>query len=214
MSDQVPTDSILLAWLEKAVGRIVKEVEGLTGLRSGWNHKVELIPSSNVAFGGKTFGCLIRLRADLAGTEHGWLTLIHEVLHSFSVGRSPDGSLNYAGYEEGVVESLQRLFRQEVLASLGIVVSPRSFVDRDLNSAYTDYVNALETMRLTLGREPKGFYTSLLGTPLEQRASLLREQAEQYSLWSEPGFRRGWRKLERVLASGVIKDATRRVPSE
>ena len=83
--------------------------------------------------------------------------MIHEALHCFSVGRSPDASLRYSGYEEGVVERLQMLLREEILDAPGVSLADTYFVDRDANGAYTDYVSALEAMRETLQAEPLTF---------------------------------------------------------
>lgn len=199
MSGHAPSDPIWLMQLETTLRRIIKEIERLTQLPSQWNQKVEVISERNRAVGGKTFGCLIRLRADMVNTEHGWLTLIHEAFHSFSTERSPDASLSYPGYEEGVVEQLQRLFRQEILDALSVSLSPDTFVDRDTNCAYTVYTDALEAMREALSQDSKAFYVSLLSTPLEQRWALLRKQAQQSASWSRRDFRRHWREWERVL---------------
>ena len=180
---------------------IIAELERLTLLPSQWNSQIEMTPAARQAFGGKTFGCLIRIRADIAESEARWLTMIHEALHCFSEGRNADASLRYPGYEEGVVECLQMLLRQEILDALGINLAASFFVDRDANSAYTDYVNTLEAMRSALGvEEPRGFYLDLLATPLEQRWALLREQARQDSRWQNADFRNNWRQWERILS--------------
>lgn len=72
-------------------------------------------------------------------------------------------------------------------------------VDRDRNSAYTDYVEALEGMRGELTAESEAFYIELLGTPLEQRWALLQERARQSPAWQNADFRKRWRKWERTL---------------
>ena len=180
---------------------VIAELERLTHLPSQWNNQIEITPTSNRAFGGKTFGCLIRIRADIATTEARWLTMIHEALHCFSTERSADASLRYPGYEEGVVESLQIVLRQEILDALTTPIPAPFCVDRDIKSAYTDYRNALEAMREALGlQEPRIFYLELLAAPLEQRWALLHERASHSVRWQEPDFRRNWRKWERILS--------------
>ena len=162
------------------ISGIIAELERLTRLPSQWNNQVEITMPSNRAFGGKTFGCLIRIRGDIAASEARWPTMIHEALHCFSVGRSADASLRYPGYEEGAVEQLQILWRQEILDALDAQCAAAFLVDRDENSAYSAYTIALEAMRQALGiEEPSAFYLELLATPLEQRWALLHEKAQR-----------------------------------
>ena len=193
------SDENLQQDIENAFAEMISRLTQITGLPSQWNGQVEIVHSAGRAFGGKTFNCLIRIRADIASQAVGWPTLIHEAFHCFSVERSPDASLTYPGYEEGVVEALQRLFREELLADMGIAAAPEAFLDRDNHSAYTDYIGALETMRGALEADAKQFYLSLLATPLEQRWAVLREQAQSLAEWQETRFRREWRQKEQVL---------------
>lgn len=186
--------------LETSLHAIIAELERTTGLSSQWNGQIEVVSATDRAFGGKTFTCLIRIRSGVAANDLCWPTLLHEVFHCFSVGRNADATLNYPGYEEGVVEQCQRLFRAELLTLLGVEIASASLVDRDANSAYTEYVIALEAMRFALGEaESKTFYLDLLGMPLEQREAFLREQAQQSHHWHKADFRRQWRRWERVL---------------
>ncbi len=201
---QLPTQlSALQQQLESELLIIITELTELTGLSSQWSGKVEVVQERNRAFGGKTFNCMIRIRADIAATELRWPVLLHEVLHCFSVERNADASLTYPGYEEGVVEQLQRLFRPSVLERLGVKVDTATFIDRDKHSAYTDYIAALEAMRELLDAEPLPFYLQLLGTPLEQRWAELRDQIQQTQEWRSADTRRKWRDWERILEEGV-----------
>jgi hypothetical protein len=110
---------------------ITREIARLTGLPSQWNGRAEIVTAQNTAFGGKSFACLIRVRADIAESDLRWLTMLHEAFHCFSAERNPDASLAYSGYEEGVVEQCQRLFRQEILVLLGVAIDRQALVDRD-----------------------------------------------------------------------------------
>lgn len=196
MSDDEPkTDPRL--HLELWLHAIMANIERLTGLASHWNRRIEL--TAGGAFGGKTFGCLIRIRANLIGTPQIWPTLLHEAFHCFSVERNADASLRYVGYEEGVVERMQYLFREELMATLGVQIDPDVLIDRDINTAYTEYVQALEAMRLALQFEPKTFYIWLLSTPLEQRWALLRNEIQQKNVWRQVEFRRRWKDWEATL---------------
>lgn len=151
------------------------------------------------AFGGKTFSCVIRIRVDIASSALLWPTLLHEAFHSFSADRNPDASLRFSGYEEGVVEALQQVFRQELLTAVDAPIVPEAFVDRDRNSAYTDYCQALEAMRQALHMDVKPFYLWLLETPLEHRWAVLRERGQRLPEWRDGSFRGTWRQWEGVL---------------
>lgn len=199
MTDSNSSSSSLPAAIEADLRRIVAELEQLTGLLSLWNQRVEVVLETSAAFGGKTFSCLIRIRADIAASDLRWPTLLHEAFHCFSVERSPDASLNFTGYEEGVVEQLQRLYRQELLDTLGVNIQPDAFVDRDANNAYTHYIDSLEGIRRAIGEEAKPFYLRLLGTPLEQRWALLRTLGQEIPEWSNAAFRRRWKRWESIL---------------
>ena len=68
--------------------------------------------------GKKRFSCDIQIQEALAKTEARWTTLIHESLHTFSSGYLREDYQAYRGWEEGVVEQLQRLLRFEVFHRL------------------------------------------------------------------------------------------------
>jgi hypothetical protein len=203
MSDNPPSSSSLQQQITDDLRAIVTEIERLTGMLSQWSGEVEIVTGQNRSRGGKTFACVVRIRADMVQTDLRWPILIHEAFHCFSVERNADASVSYLGYEEGVVEQLQPLFRSELLTHLGVTIAPEMFVDRDTDSAYTNYIAALESMRTALGTEPKPFYLELLGTPLEQRWALLRERAARTSLWNDAVFRRRWREWEQILLDEV-----------
>jgi len=188
---------------------ITDEIARLTELPSQWNGKVEIELMTNRAFGGKTFSCLIRIRADVAATDLRWPTLFHEAFHCFSVERNADATLAYIGYEEGVVEQLQRRFRRLLLDRLQVSVAEERFVDRDANSAYNDYIYALEQMRQELGDASPEFYIGLLGTPLEQRWALMRERIMQATQWRRPDLRERWSRWEQVLCGNEVYDEPR-----
>jgi hypothetical protein len=92
-------------------------VSRLTGRPSLWNGVAEARVGLG-AFGVKTFGCQIIVDADRASQPVRWRTNIHEMLHAHTNGLEQSAVENYRGWEEGIVEQLQRLLRPQVLAGL------------------------------------------------------------------------------------------------
>ena len=145
-------------------------VERLTGLRSRWSGSVVLMDGrETVSMKGypllaeKRWNCDIVLDAAVPDLPVRWRTFLHEMLHSISVGLNEADYNRFRGWEEGVVEHLQRLLRPERM---------------------NPYVQALDELRLSLGSEPLHFYLHLLGVPLAQRMVHVR------GLSDSPEFRR------------------------
>ncbi len=112
----------------------------------------------------------------LAGKAERWRTLIHEMLHTFSAGYQPLDYVAFRGWEEGVVEQLQRILRLEILAEIGIAVEETVFAAVEATHEYAEYVGALEAMREALAEEPRAFYFRLLSIPIRDRRRLMFEQ--------------------------------------
>ena len=125
-------------------------LEELTGLPSRWSGRVELVPGADFK-GKKRFTCDIQIDAALAEQDVRWSTLIHEALHSLSVGYIRDDYQDFQGWEEGAVEQLQRFYRGRVLARLGATIGPETFRRIDAEHSYNGFIEALETLRLALG---------------------------------------------------------------
>lgn len=148
--------------------RIVPIISELTGLLSHWNERVELVEGARYR-GMKAFECDIRIRAALAHEEVRWRTLLHELLHASSVGFNGPDFRRYVGWEEGVVEQLQRLIRPTVLAALTVIVSEGVFARDEATHADNPYIAALENVRAAVSLEPLPFYIGLLSTPIRDR---------------------------------------------
>jgi hypothetical protein len=109
----------------------------------------------------------------LIGRDLRWRTLIHELLHSYSAGyNSPDYDA-YRGWEEGVVEQLQRLLRQAALTRIGVAVTDAVFEDEEASHRYNPFIAALEALRAILGTQAETFYLDLLAAPIRDRPGLL-----------------------------------------
>ena len=115
--------------------------------------------------GAKPFRCDIVINAGIAGQDTRWRTLIHEMLHTFSAGYQPLDYTAFRGWEEGVVEQLQRLLRPGVLRALSLAVEEELFVAVEQSHDYAEYVEVLEKMRNALGVEPLVFYRASLLYP-------------------------------------------------
>ena len=158
------------AQAQQEVAQVVRIVEELTGLSSRWSGQVELVPGAQYR-GQKSFSCHISIRASLAQDESRWMTFIHEALHSVSAGFVGEDYRSARGWEEGVVEQLQRLFRAEVLDRLGVHVEEAVFAEAEGKYLYNLYIEYLEQLRQLLQDEPEGFYLDLLRTPIKARAA-------------------------------------------
>jgi ubiquinone biosynthesis protein Coq4 len=191
----------------QAVQRIEQELQQLnavlvelTGLPSRWNGEVFLLPMR--ARGVKPYECSIQLRRDLAYSEERWRTLIHELLHACSVGCLPEDFRDYRGWEEGVVEQLQRILRVQVLARIGVQVDEIVFQQIESGHPFNIYITALESIREVLGEtEASAFYIALLATPLARRYQSLFESAMRL----QPE-----RRAAAILALSVNKERLRK----
>jgi hypothetical protein len=162
--------------IEREVRQITQIVEQLTGLQSRWSGEVKLI--GDAYFNGKKpFTCEILIAANLADREARWRTLIHEALHAVSVGYVQADFEANRGWEEGVVEKLQRIIRPSVLAILGLDLAESLFEAIEEDHAFNVYIQALERVRTAFGTEELPFYLNLLKTPIKNRYSSLLAQS-------------------------------------
>jgi hypothetical protein len=148
--------------------RLQPIIEEITGLSSRWNGIVELVPDAEFK-GKKPFSCSILLDADLAGQEVRWRTSLHELLHSVSAGYNQPDYNAFLGWEEGVVEQLQRIIRQEALGRLGLSLPDELFQRWETVHPFNRHIVALEQIRTLLARPDREFYVGLLQTPIRQR---------------------------------------------
>ena len=148
--------------------QIMPLVSVLTGLPARWSGVVELVETMEFK-GKKRFSCDIQIQASLARQEARWSTLIHESLHAHSAGYNGSDYRLYRGWEEGIVEGLQRLLRPEILFRLGVVVSQADLPEADRQHPFNDRVQALEAIRQQIAVPEMAFYKQLLATPIAQR---------------------------------------------
>src|ERR1051325_6850696 len=97
-----------------------------------------------------------------------------KMIHSVSGGLNPIDYDRYRGWEEGVVESVQRLFRTEVFSLVDISISEALFEPVEKIWPYNYYIDALESIREAAGINSKLFYMSLLKVTLKDRLAYVR----------------------------------------
>lgn len=169
----------LEARTQQELAAIVTILTELTGLPSRWSGRVELVPEAEFK-GRKRPICDIQIDADSVTKETRWATLIHEALHSISVGYNSSDFRQFRGWEEGIVEQLQRIFRPAILGKLGIALANDVFDAEEEAHAFNGYIAALESLRLTLNESASAqgkqeFYLDLLALPISDRPdSVLR----------------------------------------
>jgi len=161
--------------LNVTLRQIVDVLEGVLGWPSRWNGQVSLERSlsfSGVAHYSGSIGIneLVYADADLR-----WRTLIHEALHTFSPQYTRYEYNAVRGWEEGVVEQMQRLVRPQVLTVLGIAVDEKVLLEVEENHPYNLYIALLEDLRLRLNDTSFEFYKMLLACPLMERSIILRQ---------------------------------------
>lgn len=165
--------------------QITDEVAAITGFleqqlgrRSRWNGEVEL-SGDPTAFGKALWNGRISINRQTAQTDLRWRTEIHEALHLLSAGLTPTSYIDFEGWEEGVVEQLQRLLRPAVLNALAVVVPNSVFVAVEAHHDYNRFIQALERIRAEVSTPPFAFYRDLLGTPLAARPSSVIQLGRQ-----------------------------------
>lgn len=158
---------------------IIAVLAEMTGLPSRWSGRAELVPEAEFK-GQKRPICDIRIDAGLAATDLRWATMVHEALHSISVGYNSNDFRQFRGWEEGVVEQTQRMLRSVILSRLGVVLADDVFHDEEEAHTFNGYIAALESLRLLIkeslsANEKQDFYLGLLSLPIAERPdSILR----------------------------------------
>ena len=161
--------------IQEELEKICRVLTERLGRPSRWSGLVEITDDPNIR-GAKPFRCDIVINARLIGQVERWRTLIHEMLHTFSAGYQPLDYVAFRGWEEGVVEGLQRILRPVILAELGLMVDETVFTTVEADHDYSEYVEALEGIRESLDEETLAFYSRLLSVPIRDRRRFVFEQ--------------------------------------
>ena len=180
---------------------IITALTQITGLTSHWNGEVELSQDPRI-LGRKPFSCRIIVNARLVDQPARWRTLIHEALHSLSVGYNMTDYQAFLGWEEGVVEQTQRLLRPIVLERLGVQVDSSVFSPIEAAYSFNKYIRAIELFRSVLGRDDeREFYLTLLATETKRRHDLIFGLGNRL-----PGLQRGEFMAIFSKANSILKE--------
>jgi hypothetical protein len=193
------------------VRQIIAAVEEFTGLPSRWNGSVLILADasgedravgmlSRVPYlAKKEWNYGITVVESILSDSRRWRTLLHEALHSVSVGLNQPDYERYTLWEEAVVESLQRLYRPLLFGRLGLAIEETQFKPME---AVWRYNRALEALGRVAAERPEvpgqEFLEQLLGTPLLDRPAFAFEWGRQ-SADFEP-FKRVY-----AAASGILR---------
>lgn len=161
--------------LQSILRQIIQVLENVLGRTSHWNGKASLEDGLFFAGAARYDGSIAISEPVFADIDLRWRTLIHEALHTFSPRYTHMTYLGAIGWEEGVVEQMQRLLRPAVIAALQVEVSGAVIDAVEEVHPYNKYIAVLEDIRLRLGEEQFRFYDTLLVTPLPDRATLIRQ---------------------------------------
>ena len=164
-------------------------LQELLGRPSRWTEEVE-ITDDFLAYGHARWGGRISLSRDIIQSDARWRTQIHELLHTFSVGLMPDAYSQFRGWEEGVVEQLQRHFRPLVLARLSLPIPDHFFAALEREHSANRYIETLNVMGVLLRQPSPGFFISLLGIPLVDRPAYVLEARHTLPVERQAEFRR------------------------
>ncbi len=173
-------------------GQIITVVEEFTGLPSRWNGGLLILADASGEaravgvlsrapyLAKKEWNCGITVLESVLQNDLRWRTLLHEALHSVSVGLTEPNYQRLRLWEEGVVESLQRLYRPRVFARLGLKVSENRFAAQE---ATWHYNRALEALGRIAAERPEAdaqeFLEQMLRTPLPGRPAFAFEWGRQ-----------------------------------
>ena len=142
--------------------RIARPLQQYTQTVNNWNGTIEFQPSPGSA-GTKEWTCSISIDPGILNNPPElWPILNHEMLHALSTGLTPQAYVDFRGWEEGVVEMLQRIYGPKALQQIGEQPYVGSW-------AYNHYIAELESLRIFLKRSARSYYLKLIRTPLADR---------------------------------------------
>ena len=192
--------------VEGEMRQIVAFVEGTTRLRSRWNGSVRVVDTNTAAllfpipfFAKKDWGCGITVLQAILSNDGRWRSLLHEALHSVSVGLTQESYNQFAPWEEAVVESLQRMYRPALLRSLGVDADESRLAAPEAAWRFNRAVDALGRIAAERPDVPaQEFLEGMLRMPLPDRPAFAFE-------WGRQG--ESFDRFKRVyaVASGLLR---------
>ncbi|HZP80311.1 MAG TPA: hypothetical protein VFB21_01615 [Chthonomonadaceae bacterium] len=168
--------------VQDEVRQIVAAVEEITGLPSRWSGRLNVVSSqeadlqANRPFSAKKeWNCHISIVDVLVNKDERWRSLIHEALHSVSVGHQEQDYRQFRGWEEGVVEWLQRRYRPDILNRLGLSIPEETFARAEATWLFNPAIEALQRIAAQLPMASElAFFETLLKTPLKDRLAFVQ----------------------------------------
>lgn len=170
-------EPVVIQRITKEVQQVVAEIEAFTGLKSRWNGEVHVVDPTESDLlvrqsflAKKEWRCSILVTDRIANSDLRWRSLIHEALHSVSAGMTEQDYTAFRGWEEGVVEALQREYRPGILRRLNLSIGEEIFTRWEAAWVYQDYIIALERIAAEFPNVTRiSFLEALLKTPLKDR---------------------------------------------
>ena len=174
------------------VRQMVAFVEEATGLPSRWNGGLLILADGTdeawaaqalprVSYRAKKeWNCSITVMESVLQDNQRWRTLLHEILHSVSVGLTEPDYQRFRLWEEAVIESLQRLYRPLLFQHLGLILEEEQFQGLEATWRYNSALNALQQIA---AERPevlfRDFLEAILRMPLPSRPAFIFEWGRQ-----------------------------------
>ena len=191
--------------------QIIAFAEEATGLSSRWNGGLLILEDdmgaaqmaqmlSRVPYlAEKEWSCSITVVGSTLQDDQRRRTLLHECLHSVSVGLTQESYDRFAPWEEAVVEGLQRLYRPLLFQQLGLDVSESRFTALEAIWPYNSAMEALNRIAAERPEAPiRDFLEAMLRTPLPGRPAFAFEWGRQAADFAH--FKRVY-----AAASGLLR---------
>ena len=174
------------------VRQIISATEEFTGLPSRWNGGLLILADASgearaagalsraLYLAKKEWNCGITVLESVLQNDLRWRTLLHEAIHSVSVGLTEPNYQRLRLWEETVVESLQRLYRPRLFVRLGLQTSESQFTAHEATWPFQRALLALgRIMAERPETVPQEFLEQMLRTPLPDRPAFAFEWGRQ-----------------------------------
>ena len=193
------------------VRQIVAAVEEFTGLPSRWNGGVLILAeaSGEATIAGmlsrvpylakKEWSCSITVLESVLTDDRRWRSLLHEALHSVSVGLTNSSYGRLRLWEEAVVESLQRMYRPLLFERLSLDISEDEYAAQETIWPYNSAVEALGRILAERPDVPaQEFLEQMVRMPLSDRPAFAFK-------WGQQGADLDHFKRVYAAASGILR---------
>ncbi len=178
----------------KVFGARMNEILADTmGLPTRWNGNTVFEPMNPGVWGKAHWDGTIGLSDTISMYPDDVLpTLLHELVHHYSVGMDITSYGNYTGWEEGVVQGATEALWGQISVSLGkrMVVGVPS---------YFNYTVPLQQLATLLHADEKTFFMELLQTPLPRRRAKVAAMGRSLPAIKQPAWRQLVQRARKAL---------------